>query len=306
MDYKELNINLEGLTKEEALERVTGMIEDAYSGIKKYKVVDKLYSIRDLVIFLHDTCRIDQSEITEFKSSYSSFNCSIKIDSKYVTREDVIDLLSKITVIDKKYLSYDPKIVVFNGAPNMYSLGRVLSIFEHASCESEDYIINAERIHPILGIQKHYSNIHISEKYYTLDSLKETIKNYLETVVDADIYVNSVAIEYYMYRVEKLSFELISGDYLKSIKLNYEHTDYDLDSLFHNLVEIMRGREAEFNPKKYNNESLSNKIYIKLSKNMTIIDIIKRIYDYDPVECVRQFYSNGIDIMDILERLGNE
>lgn len=109
-----------------------------------------------------------------------------------------------------------------------------------------------------------------------------------------------------MYRVEDLSFELISGDYLKSIKLNYENIDYDLDSLFHNLVEIMRGREAEFNPKKYDNEFLTNKKYIKLSKNMTIIDILKRIYDYDPVDFARQFYSNGIDIMDILERLGNE
>lgn len=173
MDYKELNINLEGLTKEEALERVTGMIENAYSGIKKYKVVDKLYSIRDLVIFLHDTCRIDGSEITEFKSSLSSLNCDIKIDSKYVTREDVIDILSKITVIDKKYLSYCPKIVVFDSAPNMYNLGRVLSIYEHASCECNDYVINAERIYPILGMQKYYDNIHIQEKYYTLVSLKK-------------------------------------------------------------------------------------------------------------------------------------
>lgn len=305
MSNKELNINPEGLTKEEALEYTNSMIENAYGdSVKKYKVVDKSYSIRDFIIFLHDTC--DNTEITELKSSYGSLKCDIKIGSKYVTREDIIDILSKVLSIDKKYLSHRPKIVVFNNVPHMYNLGRVLSIFEYANCDTKAFVINAEKINTILGMEKYYTQIFIQETYYTLESLKETIKKYLEIVADIDVFINSAAIKYYMHRVRELSFELISGDYLESIKLNYEPAKYDTSSLINNLVEIIQGYETEFNPMGYYNEFMVNRKYVQLSDNMTIMDIIKKIYDNDPVDCVRQFYSNGVDIVDILERLSNE
>ena len=315
MDYKELNINLEGLTKEEALERVTGMIENAYSNddVKKYEVIGRNYSVRDLIKFLHDTYAYETGaygciEVTHLKHSYANIDCNIGIGSKYVTREDINDILYKELSIDKEYLLCYPRIVVFNNAPQEYNLGHILSIYEHIEySKDKDLVINANGVKPIPGIDRFYdSKIYVKNKYYTVYSLKEMVKESVEEATDAEIYNNSALIAYYMFRVEELSFEIITDDYLKSIKFNYGPVNHDTSSLIDNLVAIMQGTESEFNPMKYYNKFMSNKKYVELSNNMTIMDIIKKIYDYDPVDCVRQFYSNGIDIVDILERLGNE
>lgn len=285
------------------------MIEDAHDdGIKKYEVIDSSYSIKDLIKFLHDTCDCEQTEVTELERSYLAIDCDIEISSKYVTREDVIDILSKELSIDKKYLSYCPKIVVFNNAPQEYSLGRILSIYEHIEySKGKDLVINASGVKPIPGIDKFYDDkIYVKNKYYTVYSLEEMVKESVEEATDTEIYNNSALIAYYMFRVGELSFELISDDYLKSIKLKYEPINHDISSLIDNLVAIMQGTESELDPMEYYNKYLPNKKYVELSNNMTIMDIIKRVYDHDPIHCIRQFYSNGIDIVDILERLGDK